>query len=359
VSSVAYSPDGARILSGGGELNKPGELKVWDAGAGPDLLWLKGHTDAVLSVAYSPDGKRVFGSNSKGKVLAWDAVTGHLLPDPPAHIPAGRTSAVHGNRRAVAVGPLVRVERILTAEEQQRPGEQEQRTQRILDARARIEFHSDQAETAEANHQPFAAVFHLDRLLPLLPEQRARLLERRHAVLTAVLQKTPGDPWASRALARQAVSDPDGMSFRVLRRAVLPHLAKQQDAPHDRLYGALLLRTGSRREAVLVLRAAIRSRAPDAPPVEELLLALAHARLKQPAEARKHLQTAVAWMQRGSEPVRAASLSGLAVRSPLTALAGLAVTPPDPRLVPLDAQTAHELTALRSEVEKALAHHKP
>jgi hypothetical protein len=35
------------------------------------------------------------------------------------------------------------------------------------------------------------------------------------------------------------------------------------------------------------------------------------------------------------------------------------VTIPDPRLVPLDHQTAHELTALRAEVERRLAAQKP
>jgi hypothetical protein len=51
-----------------------------------------------------------------------------------------------------------------------------------------------------------------------------------------------------------------------------------------------------------VLRAALRKRGPNDPPVEELLLALAHLHQKQPDEARKHLHTAVAWMRRGAEP---------------------------------------------------------
>ncbi len=33
VYSVAFSPDGTRIVTGGGERNKPGEVKVWDARA--------------------------------------------------------------------------------------------------------------------------------------------------------------------------------------------------------------------------------------------------------------------------------------------------------------------------------------
>jgi hypothetical protein len=93
----------------------------------------------------------------------------------------------------------------------------------------------------------------------------------------------------------------------------------------------------------------------DVPPVEELLLALAEAHQKQTAEARKHLQAAVAWMRQGTAPVRIATLAALGVGGPVTALVGLAVRPADPRLEPLHQQTAHELAVLRAEVEKALA----
>ena len=116
-----------------------------------------------------------------------------------------------------------------------------------------------------------------------------------------------------------------------------------------------MLRTGSAKEAIAALQAAIQKRDRDAPPVEELLLALAHVQAKQPAEARKYLQTAVAWMDRGDLPGKITPLVGLAAGGPLAALGGMAGPPPDPRLEPLYRQTAHELTALRAEAEKALA----
>jgi tRNA A-37 threonylcarbamoyl transferase component Bud32 len=56
VYSVAFSPDGTRLASGAGWVNKPGEVKVWDAQTGQHLLELKGHTGGVYSVAFSPDG---------------------------------------------------------------------------------------------------------------------------------------------------------------------------------------------------------------------------------------------------------------------------------------------------------------
>ena len=107
-------------------------------------------------------------------------------------------------------------------------------------------------------------------------------------------------------------------------------LAREQDAPHDTLFAASLLRTGSAREAILVLQAARKKLGPDAPPIEELLLALAHAKRKQFHESNKHHKAAVAWMQRGPQAVQAASLVGLACRGPFASLPGLANKPPDP-----------------------------
>src|SRR5262249_57181892 len=47
---------------------KPGEVKVWDAQTGKELLALKGHTDPVHIVAFSADGKRLASASS-----VWDA----------------------------------------------------------------------------------------------------------------------------------------------------------------------------------------------------------------------------------------------------------------------------------------------
>ena len=55
VSSVAYSPDGKRIVSGSWDKT----VRVWDAQTGEALHTLEGHSTVVTSVAYSPDGKRI------------------------------------------------------------------------------------------------------------------------------------------------------------------------------------------------------------------------------------------------------------------------------------------------------------
>ena len=77
VLSVAFSPDGTRIVTGGTiEWSSTGEASVWDARTGAELLELKGHTSRVTSVAFSPDGTRIVTGSEDGTVKVWDARTG-------------------------------------------------------------------------------------------------------------------------------------------------------------------------------------------------------------------------------------------------------------------------------------------
>ena len=50
-------------------------MKVWDADTGTKKLALKGHTSYVTSVAFSPDGKRIVSGSFDQTAQVWDADT--------------------------------------------------------------------------------------------------------------------------------------------------------------------------------------------------------------------------------------------------------------------------------------------
>jgi WD40 repeat protein len=74
VKSVAFSPDGKRIVTGGDDAT----AKVWDAQSGKELRTLKGHSDTVDSVAVSRDGRRI-ATCSLDATKVWDAQSGKEL----------------------------------------------------------------------------------------------------------------------------------------------------------------------------------------------------------------------------------------------------------------------------------------
>jgi WD40 repeat protein len=81
VYTVAYSPDGNRIVTASGD----NTAKVWDVQTGYLLLDLQGHTKRVISAVFSPDGKKILTASNDETAKIWDAESGSLLLNLSAH----------------------------------------------------------------------------------------------------------------------------------------------------------------------------------------------------------------------------------------------------------------------------------
>jgi WD40 repeat protein/uncharacterized caspase-like protein len=74
VSSLAFSPDGKTVLSGGGD-----GLRLWDAVNGRLVTTLKGHPNEEVSVSFSPDSRFILSAGGEDNTIKmWDATTGKL-----------------------------------------------------------------------------------------------------------------------------------------------------------------------------------------------------------------------------------------------------------------------------------------
>jgi WD40 repeat protein len=68
VTSVAFSPDGGRALSGSYDET----MKVWDVMTGGELRSFAGHEASVHSVAFSPNGARALSGSADATLKLWE-----------------------------------------------------------------------------------------------------------------------------------------------------------------------------------------------------------------------------------------------------------------------------------------------
>ncbi|MBI5931562.1 MAG: protein kinase [Chloroflexi bacterium] len=78
VRSVAFSPDGRSIASGG----RDNQIIVWDAQNHTKRYVLTGHEDWINSVAFSPDGTVLASGSADNTVRLWDVASGQMLDQP-------------------------------------------------------------------------------------------------------------------------------------------------------------------------------------------------------------------------------------------------------------------------------------
>ncbi|HVB75474.1 MAG TPA: protein kinase [Ktedonobacteraceae bacterium] len=72
ISTLAWSPDGARLACGGAEY----KIDMFDARIWRQLITYKGHNSAIYTMAWSPDGRQIISTGADDAVHLWDATSG-------------------------------------------------------------------------------------------------------------------------------------------------------------------------------------------------------------------------------------------------------------------------------------------
>ena len=97
VNSIAYSPDGKTIVTGGNYYTiEKGTVYLWDARTGKRKRVIFKGPGTVRTVVFSKDGKRIIATGGwKNKVRVWHAETGKELTPTPADTPGSSKWLLH------------------------------------------------------------------------------------------------------------------------------------------------------------------------------------------------------------------------------------------------------------------------
>lgn len=82
INSLAFSPDGARLLVASGDpspASQPGAVTVWDLATRSKVLEFSKHAGGVLAVACSTDGKLAASAGQDTTIQVWDLQTGAVI----------------------------------------------------------------------------------------------------------------------------------------------------------------------------------------------------------------------------------------------------------------------------------------
>ena len=119
VSHVAFSPDGATVLTG----DFDGTARLWDAHTGQPIGEPMVHGAQVSAVAFSPDGATVLTGSNDRTARLWDAHTGQPIGEPMVHGDQVRAVAFSPDGATVLTGSIDRTARLWDAHTGQPIGE--------------------------------------------------------------------------------------------------------------------------------------------------------------------------------------------------------------------------------------------
>ncbi len=78
-SVIAFSPDSGTLVSTrGSQVEKTGAVDFWDVRSGKRTRTIAPHQEVINAIAFSPDGQRIATAGGDGSLKVWDAATGQL-----------------------------------------------------------------------------------------------------------------------------------------------------------------------------------------------------------------------------------------------------------------------------------------
>jgi tetratricopeptide (TPR) repeat protein len=288
VIAVAYSPDGTRLASASHDQT----VKVWDVTSGAELLTLRGHSGALTAVAYSPDGTRLATASSDKTVKVWDATSGAETATLRGHTDAVMAVAYSPDGTRLAAASYNGTVKVWDA--RIGPGGYDPWAEDLYRRTALAPaWHAHDARDAERRGDWFAAAFHRRRLAQLRPDEPEHRLDLARAL------------W-QRGRWREALEACDGViaHHRGLAPAYLDH-ARLRRSCGDHL--------GADRDGLAALALAATSRTGwSAFAQREAEAGAAAAGRGDWAQARQHLGLAVLWQPAEAEHLRRLAWAQLA-----------------------------------------------